>query len=644
MGHQPKQIYEFGPYRLDPDERLLLRDGAGVPLQPKVFDLLLTLVERHGRLLEKDELMRLVWPDTVVEEANLANNISILRRTLSENGQQFIETVPKRGYRFVAPVQELVAQTGVGAGASTPGKAAATERQDAPSSKPSARGLIRWMSRRPRLAALLFILLLAGLAGVFGYQWQARQAKPAASNSAIRSIAVLPFKPLSPESQDEALQMGMAETLILKLSNLKQLSVRSINSVRKYANPDQDPLAAGREQKADFVLDSSFQRNGEKIRVTSRLVNPADGTAIWTYQCDEEYCENLFLMQDVIAGKVAAALSLHLTGAEQERMRKHYTENKTAYQLYLLGRYFWSKRTGEAVKKSIVCFNQAIEKDPDYALAFAGLADSYIILGVYSELPPKDVFPKAKAAAMNALKIDDDLAEAHASLAEINADYYWDWVTAEREFKRAIELNPNYATAHQWYSEFLSIMGRFDEAITEMQRAQELEPLSLVTSTAMGLVLYRARQNNQAIEQWRKTLEIDPNFWMTHFYLGLAYVQEGKYGAAVSEFHKGKTLSEDDSNVIALLGYAQGLAGKRSEAQKILDKLTLLPKQKYISPFSIAEIYIGLGEKDRAFEWLEKAYEDRTWLLRILNVEPIFDPIRSDPRFTDLLRRIGLAP
>ncbi|HEY7307221.1 MAG TPA: winged helix-turn-helix domain-containing protein [Bryobacteraceae bacterium] len=633
MNHKTQRIYEFGPCRLDIADRLLWRNGVVVPLQPKVFDLLLVLIERHGRLVEKEELMKAVWPDTFVEEANIASIISILRKTLGDNGQQFIETAPKRGYRFVAEVQE-VGSNGLSQTAHSP--ITVEEKKESDEVANARQKRAPW--RKAAIAAGVALLCVAAWV-YFGPDRKAERAAPAS----IKSIAVLPFKPLNHSQDDEYLGIGLADAVITRLSGAGKIIVRSTGSVSKYTASIQDPLVAGREQQVDTVLDASLWRSGEKVRVTARLLRVRDGMPLWTWQC-EETCTDVFTVQTLISEQVAGALMPQLTGAERARLTKHYTEDREANQLYLLGRYFWSKRIEEAVKKSIVYYNQAIEKDPNYALAFAGLADSYIILGVYSDLAPKDIFPKANAAAMKALKVDDDLAEAHASLAEINADYYWDWMTAEREFKRAIELDPNYATAHQWYSEYLSPMGRFDEAITEMQRAQELEPLSLITSTAMGLVFYRARQNNRAIEQWRKTLEIDPNFWVTHFYLGLAYVQERRYEAAISEFHKAKTLSGDDSNVIALLGYAYGVAGNRSEAQKILDKLILAPKQQYTSPFSIAEIYIGLREKDRAFEWLEKAYEDRTWLLRILKVEPIFDPVRSDPRFTDLLRRIGLAP
>src|SRR5262245_37133829 len=641
MGHQPKQIYEFGLYRLDAAERLLMRDGAVVPLQPKVFDLLLALVERHGSLLEKDELMELVWPDTVVEEANLANNISILRKTLGENGHQFIETVPKRGYRFVTPVRKQAEEPSV---IEDTLPSMATERQDASSSALPRRRISRLVRRRPGLTALLLILLLAGIASAFGYRWLALRPPPPASNVAIKSIAVLPFKPLVAESHDEALQMGMADTLILKISGLKQLSVRSINSVRKYANPDQDPLAAGREQRVDFVLDSSFQRDGDRIRVMTRLLNVADGTALFSFQCDEEYCANFLVMQDAISEKVAAALSLHLTREERERLRKHYTDNKEAYQLYLKGRHFWSKTTLDTIKKGIECFQQAIGLDANYALAYAGLADSYIVLGQFFDVPPKEAMPKAREAAVKALTIDDTLAEAHVSLATVKAWYDWDWSGAEQEFKQAINLDPQFAMAYDRYAYYLVCVGRQDESLAAIKRAQELDPISLPIRLNAGWILCWTRQSDRAIEHGRQMLEMDPNFCMAGNVIAIAYLNKGMGDEAIAECFKVLTCGGYDRKKLAALKTAYAAGGVKGFLEKNLSDLKEDVKGTYVKPMRFAERYAILGDKDQAMAWIEKGYDDHDSYLINVKLYSVFDFLHTDPRFAKVLRGMNLEP
>ncbi|MGH9850766.1 MAG: winged helix-turn-helix domain-containing protein [Blastocatellia bacterium] len=638
---QPNHIYEFGPFRLDVAERLLVRDGETIPLQPKAYDLLHVLVEHHGHLLEKDELLKAVWPDTVVEEVNLANNVSILRKALGEGGneQQFIETVPRRGYRFVAPVreaQEGTAEPGVAEIAQAPVVQQEVQAAAATGEQP-AQGISRLVKRRPALVVSLVILLLIGAAGAIN-SWSPKR-QPAAPSAAIRSIAVLPFKPLTASGRDEALELGMADTLITKLSNLKHLIVRPTSAVRKYTALDQDPLAAGREQKVDAVLESSFQRLGEKIRVTVRLVKVSDGSALWAYQCDE-YCANIFAAQDAISEKVARALAPELTGKERALLAKRYTDNFEAYLLYVNGRFFWDKRTEEGMKKSIEYYEQTIRLDPNYALAYVGLANSYITLGNQSFLAPGEVSRKVKAAVRKALEIDDQLGEAHAALAAVYL-YDREWSEAEKAHKRAIEVNPSYATAHRWYSYFLMSMGRSDEAMAEAKQAQELDPLSLANNTQVAASLMFARRYDQAIEQYRKTLEMDPQFVVARWYLGLAYMYKGQYSAAITEFRQVVASSRSPAH-FATLGYAYAAAGRRSEAIKALDELKELSKQRYVPSSFIACIYVGLGEKDLAFAWMEKAYEEHDSKLNFLKVDPIFDSLRSDPRFTDLLRRMRL--
>jgi DNA-binding winged helix-turn-helix (wHTH) protein/tetratricopeptide (TPR) repeat protein len=571
MSHQPKPIYEFGPYRLDAAERLLSRDGEVVPLQPKVFDLLLVMVERHGRLLEKDELMKAVWPDTVVEEVNLANNISILRKTIGENGRQFIETAPKRGYRFVAEVREVGSD---------------------------------------------------GLAP-----------------DLIRSIAVLPFKPLNRSQDDEYLGIGLADAVITRLSDAGKIIVRPTGSVSKYTASTQDPILAGREQQVDAVLDASLWRIGEKVRVTARLMRVRDGMPLWTWQ-REELCTDVFAVQTLISEQVAGALMPQLTGAERARLTRHYTEDREANMLYAQGRFNWNKRTEEGLYKAIECYRKAVDKDPNYALAYAGLAECYATLVGLAYGDPEKFLPKVKAYAVKALEIDNTLAEAHAPLAAAKK-WEWDWSGAEKEYLRAIELKPGYAMGHKWYSLLLAARGQFEESFAEIEQHLRLDPVSLIGNQGLGLRLYYARRDNQAIEQLRKTLEMDPNFLPALITLGEVYTHKGNYTEALAELNKAAALSRD--NALAALGYTHAVSGERNKARQALAELQEMSKRRYVSPVGAAAIHAGLGEKDQAFAWLEKGFQGRAIGLCFLRIDPKFDSLRSDPRFEHLLRRIGLA-
>jgi TolB-like protein/Flp pilus assembly protein TadD/predicted Ser/Thr protein kinase len=480
-------------------------------------------------------------------------------------------------------------------------------------------------------------VLLAGIAGVYLLVRDNKGIQRVAG-APVKSIAVLPFKPLVAESRDESLEMGMADTLIAMLSNIRAINVRPISAVRKYAGMEQDAVQAGREQRVDAVVDGQIQKSGEKMRVTVRLVRVEDGAPIWTSQFDEKITD-IFAVQDSISERVVAVLAVKLTSDQSALVAKHYTNNADAYQLYLKGRYYWDKRTPDGFRRAIEYFQQSIGLDPNYALAHVGIADCYGLFPEYAVLPPKSAFPKARAAAMRALEIDDALAEAHASLANIKI-FDLDFAGAESEFKRAIELNPNYATAHHWYGEHLAVMGRFDEAIAEAKRAQQLDPLSLIVNSDLAEVFVWARQYDQAIEQCNKTLEIAQDLSVTHHWLGVAYEQTGKLPEAIAEFQKAVSL-DNAAGDIGGLGHVYALSGRRAEALKKLDELMRLSKQKYVPPYWVAVIHIGLGDKDKAFQWLEKAYEDRGAGLPTLMVDPQLDSLRSDPRFADLLQRVG---
>ena len=493
-----------------------------------------------------------------------------------------------------------------------------------------------------RTAVVLFAVMSLLLAGAALAIYYSRHAQPQPPVS-IKSIAVLPFKPLVAESRDEALELGMADTLIYKLSNIRQVTVRPLSAVRQYTRLEQDAATAGHEQKVDAVLDGSIQRSGDKVRVTVRLVRVGDGASIWTDQFDAPMTD-IFAVQNSISERVASALALKLSSEEKGLLTKRYTQNPEAYRLYLLGRYQLNKSTDEGMRKALENFRQAIDSDPNYALAQVGLADAYVAQGAFDALPPKDSFPKAKQAALQALQLDEHLAEAHVSLANARFYYDWDWVGAEYEFKRALAINPAYSDAHQMYGYYLSSKGRSDEALREMQQAQDLDPVSLPKITAVGEVLYMARRYDEAIAAYQKTLAMDPNSGFAYWALGRAYLEKGHYAEAIAAFQKAIPLSGDSPDESASLGCAYARSGRKAEARKIIDDLKELSKRRYIAPSVIAALYADLGEKDESFSWLNKAYEEHDFILVLLKVEPMFDKLRSDPRFTVLLKRVGLEP
>ena len=644
MSGQTTSFYQFGSFRIDRRERLLLHDGAPVPLPPKVYDTLLALVTRSGHIVEKEELMRAVWPDTFVEEANLTVNISALRKVLGEGESEhhYIETVPRRGYRFVSPVIE-VKNDSAGSYAEAnakPRQVLEDERRvDATKEESADFTYVQALLRsRGWVWPLIGIFVLVGL-GVAYYAWVRRAER----GLKVRSIAVLPFKPLVADNRDEPLEMGMCDALITRLSGLHQLIVRPTSSVVHYNKPGQDSLTAGRELGVDALLDGFVQKSGDKVRVTAQLLRVSDGKHLWSAQFNENFTD-IFAVEDSISKQMVEALLLNLTGEEQRRVTKHYTENIEAYELYLRGRYFQDKRTPEGLNKSIDYFQLATGKDPRYALAFAGLADSYVVLAVRVDMPPKDSYRQAKTAALQALEIDDTLAEAHASLGNVQYWYDWDWSAAETEFKRAVELGPNYPTAHQLYASYLIVMGRHPEALSEIKQAHSLDPLSLPINVQVARILYFSREYDEAIEQCRKTLEIDPNFGGAHLFLGRLYKEKGMYQEALTELEKARRLLAGSAEVLALIGYTYAVSGSRVEAQNVLVELQGLSKQRYVSPYHMAMVYAGLGEQKQAFDSLDKAYTEREGRMTILKFAPEFDSLRSDPRYADLVRRIGLTP
>lgn len=635
MGEPLKHFYEFGRFSVNTAERILLRDGEVVPLTPKVFDILITLVESSGQVVSKDCLMKKVWPDSFVEEGNLTQNISLLRKALGEgqNGNQFIETVARRGYRFTQPVRELtetdhhqqLKTNGVPVSST---QAASRIESDAPV---GIQGY--WFGNLKRHRAVvvagLLILTLAAAAIVY-FTGGGKQAN--GSSSVIESIAVLPFVNEASDTDAEYFSDEITESLINNLSQLPKLRVVPRSLVLVYKGQEPDPRKIARDLNVRAVLTGRVHRRGDTLSIQAELIDVVNLSQLWGQHYDRRVSD-ILLVQEDISRDIFENLRLKLSVEEKKQLE--------AFSLYLKGRNYWNKRTEDGLLQGVDYFRKAIEVDPEYAPAYAGLADCYNMLVVYGINQPKEAFPKAKEAATQALKIDDTLAEARTSLAFIKHRWDWDRVGAEKEFQLAIRYKPGYAPAHQWYSSYLVAMGRFDEAIAEAKRAEELEPLSFISNSHLGWILFLAGKNDEAIAHCKRLLEVDPNFFPALRYLGLAYEQKGMHKEAIAEFAKGVKLSASPL-MISLLGHAYAVSGNKPEAQRILAELDK-QKQRYVSPYTVATIYAGLGDKDQAFKWLEKAFEERDIWLMNLSVDPQFTPLRNDRRFADLLKRIGLA-
>ena len=480
------------------------------------------------------------------------------------------------------------------------------------------------------LIPALVVIALAIIAVVI---WQLVPKKEMVPTEPSKSsIAVLPFTDLSPQKDQEYFCNGLAESLINALSKVRDLRVPAMNSTVSFKGEERDIREIGEKLKVNTLLRGSVQKAGNRLRITAQLINVADESLLWSEQYNREF-NDLFSIQDEISFAIVDKLKVNLLGEEKEGLIKRYTENIEAYNLYLKGRYFWNKRTEDDLKKGIEYFKQAVEVDPNYALAYAGLADCYIVLPFYAGYLPEEAYPRARTVALKALELDSMLAEAHISLAAVKNWYDWDWPAAEREFKRAIELNAGLATAHHWYAELLKNIGRIDEAITEIRRAHELDPLSTIINRNSGVYLYYARQYDDAIEQFRKTLEIDSGHINTYDYLGWTYLKKGMFKEAKEVFQRAKSPA---------LAYACTALGNRDEALAVLDDFKKISSQQYVDPFIFAIIYLGLGEIDKTFEALEKGYQERSAnLVDRIYVDPLFDRIRSDPRFKSLMKKLN---
>ena len=634
-------FYEFGPFGLEPQERRLSRSGRPVALTPKCFDLLLALVENSGHLLSKEELLDRVWPGQFVEESSLSFNISELRKVLGDD-RDYIETVRKKGFRFMARVEK---RDGVEPGSELDHipppfkeRAAGIERSPAAagvvdataSSVPSA------LSRRRSLGRGVVITLAAGSLA-FSVYLLSMKAVSVSSGDPVRTIAVLPFKPLVSGARDESLELGMANTLIARLGGVTV--VRPISTVRRYTDLEQEATAAGRELNVEAVLEGLIQRSGGRVRITARLLRVADGAQLWTGKFDEDFTD-ILSVQDSIAEQVARSLTLHLTGEQKRQLTRRETQSAEAYELYVKGRFFLNKRTGRELEKAVEHFRQALALDSHFALAYSGLGDAYALLSSLGGVPPEESFPLSKEAAERALSFDNTLAEAHTSLAFVREAFEWNFPEAESGYRRAVSLDPEYGTAHQRYGVFLVMMRRFDEGLAELERARQLDPTSLVINADIGLAYYFARRYDRCIEHLKKTAEMHPTSFRPPLNLVGCYVQKGMFDDAMAEAQKAFGLMvRTGPRTRAVLGYIHAAAGRKGEARAILQEWST-QSQQFAQPFSPAAAYAALGEKDKALELLALGYEQRAYMPR-LGVDPALDNLRSDVRFRDLLKRIG---
>jgi DNA-binding winged helix-turn-helix (wHTH) protein/tetratricopeptide (TPR) repeat protein len=576
------EAYQFGPFRLLPAEGVLLRGQEIVPLPVKALAVLTLLVRNHGRVVQKNELIRYVWPDCFVEDNNLTQNISAVRRALgdAQDEPQYVETVPRRGYRFVGDVTEL-----------EPGFA------------------------EPR--------------------------PPVASEHPSATLGILPFRTIGADCAD-FWGVGMADALINRLTGVENIRVRPTASILRYDGLTPDWAVAGRELKVDTLLSGCIQRSSERIRVSVQLISVQDGTTLWARQFDDSFTD-IFAVEDYISSQVVQTLAPRLTGADAGRVNRRDTGSTAAHRAYLKGRYFWNRRNEEDLRKSVQCFEEAVELDPAYALAYVGLADAYTVLGGYGDMAPAECYPRARAAALRALDIDGGLEEAHIPLGDVAMYYDWDAHNAERQYRQALDARPDYATAHHFFAWYLIGKGRFADAAREMQRAQEIDPLSPIINAQTGLPDYFARRYDRAIQIFQQAMEMHPQFAVGYVYLGRACAKAGRFAEAIEVLRQGVSLSHRRPFAVASLSYALASAGALQEADSLLQELLASAGRRYTSPYYVAVACAGLERHAEAMRWLHTAHAERANQLVISSFEPMLDPLRSRAEFTDLMASVGFA-
>jgi TolB-like protein/DNA-binding winged helix-turn-helix (wHTH) protein/Tfp pilus assembly protein PilF len=618
------RVLHFGPFTVDLEARSLHRQTRRIKLQDQPFQVLAILLERPSELITREELRQRLWAADTLVDFDHGLNIAInkLREALGDSADEprFIQTVPRRGYRFLGELQSERPLIEAGSG------------QDAATARPPERRHIVY-------AGAAGILLLAGVVALLVLRYTGSpHATPELRH--IESIAVLPLRNLSGDAEQEYFADGMTEALITDLAQISALRVISRTSSMRYKALNEPLPQIARELHVDAVVEGSVLRSGGRVRITAQLVDVASDKHLWAQSYDREL-RDVLVLQSEIARTIADEIQVKITPQERVRLATTRVVDPAAHEDYIKGRYYWNKRTEEGLKRGIQYFQQAIDIEPNYAEAYDGLADCWQGLAWYGYMPSKDGFLRARAAATKALELNGSMAEAQATLAHVSANYDFDWKAAEDGYRRAIALNPNYATAHHWYGDLLSAMGRPEQAIAESQRARELDPLSPLINAWLGWRYQFARRYDQAIVEYRKALDLDPSFAPAHLLLGQAYEQKKMLKEATAELEQAVKLSGGGAVYLASLAHAYGVAGSRSDALKLIRQLENLAAQQRVSSYDVALAFVGVDDKDQAFSWLEKAVSDHAGRLMFLNVEPRFDSVRSDPRYAELARRLG---
>jgi len=614
------KIYRFDGITFECENFRVEKDGANLSLTPRAFDVLSFLLDNAGRVVEKQEIFEAVWKDTFVGDNALTKIIKELRQTLGDSADKprYIETVPKRGYRFIGEIEEDI-----------------TETHEA---------VIKPVAERPqsRFPRVVFAMLALGIVASISAWLLLRHAPAETRDTGVSTIAVLPFRPLNSESRDESLEMGMAETLITRLSNLKQIVVRPFSAVRRYTDPTQDPLQAGRDARTEAVLEGSIQKAEDRVRVTVRLIKVSDGTTLWSEQFDERFTD-IFKVQDSIAERITVALALELSRQEKEQIAKHSTDSAEAYAFYIQGQMIWHRRGPQWIRQSLGAFQQALAKDPNFALAHIAAADCYIMLSGHRQITMPEAEASAKPHIMRALEIDPNLGQARSALAELKYQYEYDWTGAEEEFKKSIVLNPNVAWIHQAYGWFLMSQGRFAEAEVEMEKAREFDPNSLTINAGRGKLFYYSRLYDEAIKHFKGILALEPKDSSAVNALITIYEQNGMHADAMEAYIAMNRNMKPER--VEALREAFRTGGRTAFLQKQLEfAKETLKRNGTISPATFAEIYVRLGDKEQAFYWFEKVFDEDDPSILQFKVEPAYDVLRDDPRYAKLLARIGLTP
>jgi TolB-like protein/DNA-binding winged helix-turn-helix (wHTH) protein len=639
MSSLTSNLYEFDEFRLDAQSRVLKRGGTTVSLTPKAFDVLLFLIQNAGRIVTKDELMKAVWPDSFVEESNLTQTIFMVRKALDETAdRRYILTVQGQGYRFLVPVTEAERNA-----PEIEAPVAVADARSVPEIQLDShgRGARHW--RAVVIASATVALVLIAVYVI--WPWRSRRG-PAEQPGRIM-IAVLPFENFTGDPGQEYFSDGLTEEMISQLGDLDpaHLGVIARTSVMHYKHSQESIPQIGKDLGVQYVIEGSVRRDSERVRITAQLIQVKDQSHLWAREYDREL-GHLLELQAGIAREVANEIEFSLSGrrpieATRETAAPPEPKSYEAYDLYLKGRYFWNKRTAEGFRQAADYFQQAVDKDPNYGRAYAGLADTFTLVSTWYIGPQSELMPKARTAALRALELDESLAEAHASLALIKENYDYDWPGSEKEFRRAIQLGPQYATAHQWYAEFLSWQGRFGEAFAESEQARQLDPLSLIIASDYASILYNSRQYDSAVKQCRSVLELDPNFHHARDLLIPSYLQLGRYDKAVDEINRWAARDQGPW-AWASRATVYSRLGRAGEARRQLVKIEQLPGSRADRTPALLIAYSGTGQKERVIELLQRASSEHSNAVVQIKVDPMYDPVRNDPRFKELLRRVGL--